>query len=341
MIDGYDDFPEMNEILNLANEVAPHEFQVRGWVRSKGRDFPLISFNFGNHDNSHAQLILTAGVHGLEKVGTHVLISFLKALVALRSWDKQTQHFLENCGIHVMPLVNPVGMLHGYRSNGNGVDLMRNSPVESVAKRMPLIGGHRLSPLLPWYRGRARSGFERESKILVDFVQERLKHSPLTIALDLHSGFGTRDRLWFPYAYTREVFPDCHRVYALKEIFDTTYPEHLYIIEPQSHQYTTHGDLWDYLYREYAALEKSDTRPFIPLCLEMGSWAWVKKNPRQFFTLLGLFNPMLPHRLERTLRRHRSLLDFLMRAIQSPDAWSNLLASRLSECQALAQEKWY
>ena len=28
MIDGYDDFPEMNEILNLANEVAPHRSKL-------------------------------------------------------------------------------------------------------------------------------------------------------------------------------------------------------------------------------------------------------------------------------------------------------------------------
>ena len=43
-----------------------------------------------------------------------------------------------------MPLVNPVGMYKGYRSNGNGVDLMRNSPIESKEKVYPFVGGHRI-----------------------------------------------------------------------------------------------------------------------------------------------------------------------------------------------------
>lgn len=341
MIESYEDFPEMNEILDLANQVAPHEVHIRGWVRSGDRDFPLLNFSFGKEGPGHPQLILTGGLHGLEKVGTHVLISFLKAFIALRSWDKQTQHFLENCGLHIMPLVNPVGMHKGYRSNGNGVDLMRNSPVESSAKVYPFVGGQRFSRYFPWYRGKEKSGLEIEAKVMCDFVKEKLATSPVTIALDLHSGFGSQDRVWFPYAYSFNEFPDCHRIYALKEMFDTTHPEHRYIIEPQSHQYTTHGDLWDYLYMEHSVMGKGAGRPFIPICLEMGSWAWVKKNPRQFFTLIGLFNPMLPHRLERTLRRHRSLLDFFMRAIQSPETWSSLSREELEEYRALAIGKWY
>ena len=79
MIESYEDFPEMNEILDLANQVAPHEVHIRGWVRSGNRDFPLVNFSFGEEGPGHPQLILTGGVHGLEKVGTHVLISFLKA----------------------------------------------------------------------------------------------------------------------------------------------------------------------------------------------------------------------------------------------------------------------
>ena len=232
-------------------------------------------------------------------------------------------------------------MYLGYRSNGNGVDLMRNSPVESTSKVYPFVGGQRFSRHLPWYRGKEKNGLERESKIMCEFVQEKLATSPVTIALDLHSGFGSQDRVWFPYAYSFNEFPDCHRLYALKEMFDTTHPEHRDIIEPQSRQYTTHGDLWDYLYIEHSVMGKGAGRPFIPICLEMGSWAWVKKNPRQFFTLIGLFNPMLPHRLERTIRRHRSLLDFFMRAIQSPETWSSLSKEELEEYRALAIGKWY
>ena len=32
MLESYDDFPEMNEILDIANQVAPEEVHIRGWV---------------------------------------------------------------------------------------------------------------------------------------------------------------------------------------------------------------------------------------------------------------------------------------------------------------------
>ncbi len=58
------------------------------------------------------------------------------------------------------------------------------------------------------------------------------------------------------------------------------------------------------------------------MTLEMGSWAWVRKNPRQLGSRLGIFNPIKRHRLERTLRRHLPLLDLLFHAVASADAWT-------------------
>ena len=83
--------------------------------------------------------------------------------------------------------------------------------------------------------------------------------------MDCHSGFGFRDRIWFPYAHRRAP------------------------IEPQSQQYFAHGDLWDHLYMQSCAQAQGI---FLPLTLEMGSWLWVKKNPRQLFSRHGIFNPL-------------------------------------------------
>jgi hypothetical protein len=62
-------------------------------------------------------------------------------------------------------------------------------------------------------------------------------------------------------------------------------------------------------------------RIFLPLTLEMGSWIWIKKNPRQLFSRLGIFNPLIDHRQQRVLRRHLALLDFLSRAACSHHRW--------------------
>ena len=60
---------------------------------------------------------------------------------------------------------------------------------------------------------------------------------------------------------------------------------------------------------------------FLPLTLEMGSWLWVKKNPRQLFSRHGIFNPLIDHRQQRVLRRHLPLLDFTTRAAASAARW--------------------
>ena len=74
---------------------------------------------------------------------------------------------------------------------------------------------------------------------------------------------------------------------------------HRYVFEPQSLQYLAHGDLWDHLYLQ--ALQRPPIAPgpagslpvFLPLTLEMGSWLWVRKNPRQMFSRRGIFNPLI------------------------------------------------
>jgi hypothetical protein len=239
----------------------------------------------------------------------------------LLQWDKGLQHLLSKCRLVILPLVNPAGMYAKSRSNGAGVDLMRNAPLDAdVPPNWPLIGGHRRSPRLPWYRGPAGAPMEAEAQALVNFVKRELFPAPFTIALDMHSGFGMVDRLWFPFAYTRRPFDHLEMMYALKVRLDRSLPNHFYQMEPQSLQYVTHGDLWDWLFLQHQELHPG--RVLLPLTLEMGSWIWIKKNPRQIFSALGIFNPVLPHRLQRTLRRHLALLDFLVRAAASHENWA-------------------
>jgi len=61
-----------------------------------------------------------------------------------------------------MPLLNPAGMQRATRANARGVDLMRNAPVDSRERVTFLLGGQRVSPWLPWYRGAAGAPMEKE-----------------------------------------------------------------------------------------------------------------------------------------------------------------------------------
>jgi len=283
---------------------------------------PIYSFGFGAKDSHYPRIAFVGGVHGLERIGTNVAIAFLKAILGLMQWDAATRHLLARCRLLFLPLVNPGGMYARSRANPHGVDLMRNAPLEAETRpNVLLVGGQRLSSVLPWYRGRPGAAMEREARVLATFVRRELFSAPFSLALDLHSGFGMVDRLWFPFAYTRRPFDHIDAMSALRTRLTASLPHHVYVMEPQAQQYVTHGDLWDWLFLEHR--QEQPTRRMLPLTLEMGSWLWVKKNPWQAFSSLGVFNPILPHRLQRTLRRHTALLDFLLRATAAYEAWAD------------------
>lgn len=316
MIMKHVNIPEINELFYIADQ-KPDFFKIikLNEVTHNGVKYPIYGLKIGADDPTLPTLGLFGGVHGLERIGTQVIISYLSTLAERLQWDKDLQLELKSRRIVAIPIVNPWGVKSIRRSNHNGVDLMRNAPVEADNPTF-LVGGHRISKHLPWYRG---SELELESKTLIDFVKEEMFQSKYSLALDFHSGFGVKDQIWYPWAKSSEPFPYLDEFLQLEKLFEKTYPYHVYKIEAQSINYTTHGDLWD-----YAVLEKMKTSSdgtFIPLTLELGSWNWIKKNPIQLFSMFGLFNPIKQHRYSRTMRRHIYLIDFLLKAITHRNSW--------------------
>lgn len=330
--------PELRELETILHQSGHHaDVSVLCHVVTRHKRFPVYKIALGNPDPSLPAIGFFGGIHGLERIGTQVLLAFLRGTLSRLRWDVSLQHMLEHIRIVFIPLINPGGMWLGTRANPNGVDLMRNSPVEAREKVPLLLGGHRVSNLLPWYRGPAGQEMEAENLVLAETVRQELMGRPFSLAVDCHSGFGLRDRVWFPLAHTADPIPHLAEVIALEELFEQTHPSHRYLFEPQSLQYRTHGDIWDYLYLE--ALQQPQ-HCFLPLTLEMGSWLWVKKNPRQLFSRLGMFNPVAEHRLHRVLRRHTSWLDFLMRATCGYQSWQ-VSGPRRLRMQEQAVRRWF
>lgn len=335
-------FEELESVLTLKQdgESCPDvDVRLESNIVHRLRDFPIYSFCFGTQDPSAPCIVLTGGVHGLEKIGTLILLSYLDTLLNLSTWDRSLKMMLERCRLVVIPIVNPVGMYLGKRSNGNDVDLMRNAPIDADTRPTFLVGGHRISRHLPWYRGKKNLPMEPESQAVADIVARECFGRPFSLVLDIHSGFGLNDRLWFPYAYTKKPFEDVEYVYLLKKLLNTSYPNNIYTIEPQTRHYVTNGDLWDHVFIE--SRKQGRTGPLLPLTLEIGSWSWIKKNPKQIFDVLGIYNPILPHRRRRAIRRHIWLIDFLLRAAFSYQDWAIRDIEEHRRIQALAVSHWY
>ncbi len=331
--------PEFTTLDELLTKGHPYlRAEVITTVDAEGQTLPVWCLEAGSTSANAPAIGFFGGVHGMERIGSEVLMAWLHTLVERLRWDSSFAALLERVRLVFMPMVNPGGLLLGTRANPAGVDLMRSAPLDANGKVPLLVGGHRLGPHLPWYRGRLGDSLPPETVALFEVVRSRLHAHPFSIAMDCHSGFGFRDRIWFPYARSHEPAPNLPEAFALRALFNRTWPNHsFYLMEPQSASYTTHGDLWDFLYDEF---QTRNSGTFLPFTLEMGSWLWVKKNPRQFFSWFGHFNPVLPHRLERVLRRHLTLFDFLIAATAAWESW--MPEARLREVyRKEAMQRWF
>lgn len=306
---------------HLPEQLELEELMIKGdcWLRSRvirevdldAMTLPVSAIEMGSRNPRAPVLGLFGGVHGVERIGSQILLYWLHTLIERLKWDDALHRRLEQVRLVMVPMVNPGGILRRTRCNPNGVDLMRNAPVDADGPAPWLVGGHRLTRKLPWYRGPRGAPMEPEAQAVVELVRSEIQSAPFSLTLDCHSGFGRMDRLWCCYAKSHRPIPHLAEFYALKKLRESTFPHHHpYLIEPQSVNYTTHGDLWDFLYDE--SLANNPDRIFLPLTLEMGSWLWVRKNPRQMFDFFGYFNPIIGHRHSRVLRQHIPLLEFLM-----------------------------
>lgn len=340
--------PEMVTLFKIARALEGRaRIRVEAEVEHRGRKFPILSIVMGSEDPEAPSFGIFGGVHGLERIGSDVVISWIQSISETMEWDESLQNRLKKSRLVFMPIVNPIGVFEMTRSNGNGVDLMRNSPVRAEIPPAFLLGGQEYSPRLPWYSPRVSKteDMEVESQALHGLVEREMFRSKCAVTVDVHSGFGAVDRVWFPWAKTNKPPPHLEEISAFKRLFDRSYPHHFYQIEPQAKSYTTHGDLWDWLYdnhmRPTSLKKEKSPSVYIPFTLELGSWLWLKKNPRQLFSSLGAFNPIQPHRLKRILRRHMTLFDFIHRAVTSSDSWLDLDENERAQLRRRATELWY
>jgi hypothetical protein len=336
----HDPLPEQLELGRLIEALGAHARVERlARVEDDGRAHPIVGVTLGSDDPRAPAILFVGGVHGLERIGTQVVLAHLHQLAERLVWDRTARQMLEHARVAFLPIVNPGGMRRRTRANPNDVDLMRNGPPHPEAHPAPLVGGQRVSRALPWYAGAPEGLCQVESRALVRFVEATLFSSPAALSIDCHSGYGMVDRLWFPYARTRRPIANLAEARMLERLLDRTLPNHVYRLEPTAQSYTIDGDLWDHLYDGYR--EANPEGLFLPLTLEMGSWLWVRKNPRQLFDPLGSFNPMIVHRHRRTLRRHLPLFDFLERLTASADALRAGSGAERLELEREGYARWY
>ncbi|MBU1665942.1 MAG: zinc carboxypeptidase, partial [Gammaproteobacteria bacterium] len=159
--------PELIELNRLLDEAPPElSARVAHTVTVEAAALPIHVLTLGNPDPNLPAIGYFAGVHGLERIGTRVLLVFLRGLLNRLKWDPLLHRQLETLRMVFVPLANPGGMWRNTRCNPEGVDLMRNAPLDALERVPFLLGGQRFSAKLPWYRGPADAPMQAESQVL-------------------------------------------------------------------------------------------------------------------------------------------------------------------------------
>src|SRR3954471_10081577 len=105
--------PELDALARIAAMGATHlEVQADTVAAPDGSALPLYRIAMGN-PHADAAVGFFGGVHGLERIGSQVVIAYLHGLVARLRWDATLHRMLEGLRIVFMPVVNPGGMLRG------------------------------------------------------------------------------------------------------------------------------------------------------------------------------------------------------------------------------------
>lgn len=156
---------DLDDLMRLIDAGGAHvQARVACTVDCGAARFDVPVVTLGSHDLTHPAVAFVGGVHGLERIGSQVVMTLLRTLLERLKWDALLHRQLDTLRMVFMPLVNPGGLWLGTRANPQGVDLMRNAPLEAEEPVPFLIGGQRLSALLPWYRGPAGAPCSRKAR---------------------------------------------------------------------------------------------------------------------------------------------------------------------------------
>ena len=95
-------FPELEQIEAIIQESNATSLTSRAlcWVPCGDDLLPVYALTLGNRDPGVPCVTYVAGVHGLERIGTQVVIAYLEGLLERLKWDRVLADILQRVRIH-------------------------------------------------------------------------------------------------------------------------------------------------------------------------------------------------------------------------------------------------
>lgn len=169
--------------------MAEHSAYIRKKTLGTGTAGVPVHAYYFTPEGYENTVLVTAGLHGNEKMGVWALLFFLRILAREGAETLALKDLRADTRLVVVPVANPTGFTDDTRQNRNGVDLNRNFdfrwkkyvPTEDSAYGYDYKGERPLS--------------EPETRLLVQLFR---RHASATAYLDLHN-FGDQEYHWSWY----------------------------------------------------------------------------------------------------------------------------------------------
>jgi carboxypeptidase D len=180
----------VREYLSYVSAEYPEVTELRTIGYSSGDEaFPILALKVTDNpglDEAEPEVQIGAAIHGDEQITVEVVLRLLRRILeGYRDGSAAETELVRNTELHFMPVLNPHGLVHGTRENGQGVDLNRNFSWAWVS-----------SP------GSGAAPFDQAESLAVR--DDALAHR-YTLSLVLHSGAQGIVHLW-DYAGTVRSF---------------------------------------------------------------------------------------------------------------------------------------
>ena len=200
------------------------QIQVHGYSHSKNIIFLLCLWRW-DPDPTAPVLGLFGGVHGLERIGSQVVLSLMNTFFANDFMGQSYSRDFRKMRLFYAFDQSPGEFFIKREAILRGVDLMRNAPVDAEGKSTWLVG--RSPPVHQTSMVQRSTGRRIASRIQSPAwsLPPKFFQSSRVLTVDFHSGFGNIDRLWLPYAKSTRPF-SCARGLCLASPFWSNSPHH-------------------------------------------------------------------------------------------------------------------
>ncbi|HEY4804330.1 MAG TPA: M14 family zinc carboxypeptidase, partial [Paraburkholderia sp.] len=106
--DSFAEYEDLKEILDAG--ARWFDIHSAGEIEVRGRTFSLYVAAIGSRDPAAPAIGFFGGIHGLERIGSQLVLDYMRALVGRLAWDELLMQQLESVRIVFAPIFNPGGM---------------------------------------------------------------------------------------------------------------------------------------------------------------------------------------------------------------------------------------